>query len=63
MIAHVEQVIVILDATQAIMIGDQILVNENLVRAFEGWRDDETATLVVERRKDDGGGGRVFDAV
>jgi len=61
--AHVEQVIIILDTTEAIMICDQILMDENLVRAFEGRRDDETTTLVVERRKDDGGGGRVFDAV
>jgi len=62
-VAHVQEVIVVLNAAEAVAVRDLILVDENLVGAFEGWRDDETAALVVERRKDDRCGGCLFDAV
>ena len=62
LIAHVEEVVVVLDAVQAVAVGHLILVDENLVGAFESGRHDEAATLVVERGQDDGGGGLVLDA-
>ena len=58
--AEVEDVVVVLDAVEAVAVGDLVLVEEDLVRAFERARDDELAALVVERGQDDRGGGLFF---
>ena len=61
--AHVEEVVVVADAVEALAVGDLVLADEDLVGAFECVRDDEVAALVVERGQDDGSGGGVFDAL
>jgi hypothetical protein len=58
--AHVEEIFVILDAVEAVAVGYKILVDEYVVRAFERWGDDETATLVVETGQDEGSCGCLF---
>ena len=49
-----------LDAVEAFAVGDFVLMEEDLVRAFERAWDDELAALVIERRQDDRGGGLFF---
>ena len=48
LVAHVQKIFVVLDAVEAVAVGDLILMDENLVRALERRRNDEAATLVVE---------------
>ncbi len=45
------------------MVGDLVLVDEDLVGALEWRRHDEAAALVVERRQDDRGCRGLFDAL
>ncbi len=58
--AEVEDVLVVLDAVEAFAVGDLVLMEEDLVRAFERAGDDELAAFVVERGQDDRGGGLFF---
>jgi hypothetical protein len=48
-----EQVVVVLDAAQAIAVSDLILADENFVGAFKRCGNDEASTLVVEGREYD----------
>lgn len=59
--AELEDVGVVLDAVESVAVGDLVLTEEDLVGAFEGWRDDEAAALVVEGGKKDWGGGCLLD--
>ena len=47
--AEVEEVFVVLDAVEAVAVGDLVLVEEDLVRTLERRRNDEAAALVIER--------------
>lgn len=51
--AHVDEVLITLNASQSFAVGNLILTNEYLTRAPKRRRNDETATLVVKRRLDD----------
>jgi hypothetical protein len=61
--AHIHEIVVILDAIETVAVGDLVLTQEDFARAFEGWRNDEAATLVVESGQDDGGRGGFFYAL
>jgi hypothetical protein len=63
LVTHVEEGVVVLDAVQAVVVSHKILVDEDLVGAFESRRNDETAPLVIERGQDDGGRGCIFDTL
>ncbi len=61
--AHVVEVGVVMDAFEAVAVGDEVLAEEDLMRAFEGRGYDEAAAPVVEGGEDGGvwrgvGGGR-----
>src|SRR6202022_2625259 len=60
--AHVEKIFIVPDAVEAIAVGYLILVDEDLVRASERWRNDEAAALVVEAGKGDWGCGGFLHA-
>jgi hypothetical protein len=60
--SHIEEVGVVLDAVEALAVGNFVLVQKDLVGAFEGWGDDETSALVVEHGKNGGGCGILCDA-
>ena len=59
--AHAVEVGVVLDAGEAVLVGHQVLVHEDLVRAFEGCRDDEAAAAIDEGRQDLRGDDGLFD--
>ena len=61
MVAEVDDVIVVLDAVETVAVGDLVLAEQDLVRAFERRRHDETAALVVERGQQDWRGGDFLD--
>ena len=48
-----QQIFVVLDAVEAVAVGDLVLADENLARSLERRGNDEAAALVVERGKDD----------
>ncbi len=58
--AHSLEVVVVLDAVEAVAVGYLILADEYLVGALERPGNDEVAALVVECGQNDGGRGGLF---
>lgn len=61
LLPHEVDVVVVLYAIKAFTVGNLILAEQDLVRAFERWRHDETSALVVERGKNCRSRGYFFD--
>jgi hypothetical protein len=61
--AHVAEIFVVLDAVEAVTVGDCVLAEKNFAGALERRRNDEAAALVIERGEDDWSGSLCFRAV
>ena len=48
--AQPQQVRVVLDAAQTVLVGHQVLVNQDLVRAFHRWRQVHAPSLAKSNR-------------
>jgi hypothetical protein len=59
---HLDEIGVVLNAIEALAVSNLILMQEDLVGTFQGWRNDEASTLVVEQWKDGRGRGLVGNA-
>jgi hypothetical protein len=60
--AHAVEVGVVLHAAEAVLVGEGVLPDEDLVGAEERSGDDETASVVVKGWEDDGTGGGILNA-
>ena len=60
--AHAQKIVVVLNAVEAVTVGYLILVDKNLVGAFEWRRNNEAAALVVQAGQDDWRRCSLFDA-
>jgi hypothetical protein len=63
LIAHFEEVVIILDPLQAVAVRDLVLVQKDLAGALKRRWNDEAAASVVEGREDDRGRSCLFHAV